>query len=346
MSEDTAPLSVLRRKAGARPGPAPAPRGMTPEKALRQALAKGADALPGLDLVVTAQGMDVQDQADMIAALPPVALFTLADGPGEARGLVCLDPAFVDALIEVQTMGRVDPDTRAPRATTRIDAALTRDFIEGVLSGFHDRVAPLEQARWAHGFRYGTHLADASPLPLMLEEGDYRILTLKVDLGGAVKSGRIWLALPAVAGGAAVTPAGRTAGHGPKRPLPPADPIWTGRMKAAVSAATVDLAAVLLRTKMPLDKLRTLKPGDVIPVPRSAMSTVELHAAGGRPVLRARLGQQNGMRAVRLTLGAAASVATAPELPRTNPEPALASAAPARPNPLPQPDLPDLPALP
>ena len=52
MSEDMSPLPVLRRKAGARPGPPPPPRGMSPEKALVQALTKSGEGLPGLELTV------------------------------------------------------------------------------------------------------------------------------------------------------------------------------------------------------------------------------------------------------------------------------------------------------
>ena len=358
MSEDMSPLPVLRRKAGARPGPPPPPRGMSPEKALVQALTKSGEGLPGLELTVREQDSTRVDQSELLSQLPEVALFTLADGPGDSRGLICFSPELVDALIEVQTMGRVDKTTRAARETTRIDAALTRDFVETVLTDFATRVATVADARWARGFKYGTYVPDPTPLPLMLGEGDYRLQCVTVELGNGAKRAKVWLALPAIA--AAVqpsSPAGAaTTGAPPSKvPVSAPDPVWAADIQAAVSDAPVELRVTLTRFSVPLSRLQSLKPGDTLPISRGALGALEVMGAGPGHSLSGKLGQQNGMRAVRLSLAGPAADAGQPAgsnavFDTSTPiaaAPALAppTSAPDMPDIGAPPELPDLPPL-
>ncbi|UYP66779.1 FliM/FliN family flagellar motor switch protein [Thalassobacter stenotrophicus] len=352
------PLPVLRRKAGARPGPPPPPRGMSPEKALVQALTKSGEGLPGLELTVREQDSTRVDQSELLSQLPEVALFTLADGPGDSRGLICFSPELVDALIEVQTMGRVDQTTRAARETTRIDAALTRDFVETVLTDFATRVVTVADARWARGFKYGTYVPDPTPLPLMLGEGDYRLQCVTVELGNGAKRAKVWLALPAIA--AAVQPsltvAAPTTGATPsKAPVSAPDPVWAADMQAAVSDAPVELRVTLTRFSVPLSRLQSLKPGDTLPISRGALGALEVMGAGPGHSLSGKLGQQNGMRAVRLSLAGPAGGADQPAgsnavFDTSTPiaaAPALAplTSAPDMPDIGAPPELPDLPPL-
>lgn len=358
MSEDMSPLPVLRRKAGARPGPPAPPRGMSPEKALVQALTKSGEGLPGLDLIVREHDSTRMDQSELLSQLPEVALFTLADGPGDSRGLICFSPELVDALIEVQTMGRVDKTTRAARETTRIDAALTRDFVETVLTDFATRVATVADARWARGFKYGTYVPDPTPLPLMLGEGDYRLQCVMVELGNGAKHAKVWLALPAIAAAAQSSPpfaASITGALPSKAPVSAPDPVWAADLQAAVSDAPVELRVTLTRFSVPLSRLQSLKPGDTLPISRGALGALEVVGAGPGHSLSGKLGQQNGMRAVRLSpaeptrgvdqpAGGNAAFDTSPPIAA---EPALASptSAPDMPDIGAPPEQPDLPPI-
>ena len=353
MSEDMSPLPVLRRKAGARPGPAPPPRGMSPEKALAQALTKSGEGLPGLELTVREQDSSRVDQSELLTQLPEIALFTLADGPGDSRGLICFSPELVDALIEVQTMGRVDKTTRAARETTRIDAALTRDFVETVLADFAARVATVADARWARGFKYGTYVPDPTPLPLMLEEGDYRLQVVTVELGNGAKRAQVWLALPAIAtavqpSSATSAPASTTGTTPNKAPVSAPDPVWAADLQAAVSDAPVELRITLTRFSVPLSRLQNLKAGDTFAISRGALGALEVTGAGPGHSLSGRLGQQNGMRAVRLSLSGAAGSGATPAagntLFDTSAPIAAAPAMAARPSLPDMTSLPDLPA--
>jgi len=350
MSEDMSPLPVLRRKAGARPGPPPPPRGMSPEKALIQALTKSGEGLPGLELTVREQESSRVDQSELLIELPEVALFTLADGPGDSRGLICFSPELVDALIEVQTMGRVDKTTRAARETTRIDAALTRDFVETVLTDFANRVATVADARWARGYKYGTYVPDPTPLPLMLSEGDYRLQCVTVELGNGAKRAKVWLALPAIAAAVQTSsPAGApTTGAAPgKAQVLAPYPVWAADMQAAVSDAPVELRVTLTRFSVPLSRLQSLKPGDTLPISRGSLGALEVMGAGPGHALSGKLGQQNGMRAVRLSLTGPAPDTTQHATSSTAFDTSTPiAAAPALASPTNAPDMPNLPDLP
>lgn len=108
--------------------------------------------------------------------------------------------------------------------------------------------------------------------------------------------------------------------------------------------------AVLHRLVLPLSAAERLQPGDLIPLPVEALDSVELLAGDGAGVAGGRLGQINGMRAVRLAWpeGARGGVAAeaqgaAPGLPAAE----AAEPAAAAPVPAPAPDLAeDLPELP
>jgi flagellar motor switch protein FliM len=64
--------------------------------------------------------------------------------------------------------------------------------------------------------------------------------------------------------------------------------------------ARVDLEAVLHRVTMPLHQAMQLKIGSELTIPYHALETLQIEAIGRRLVTSARLGQANGMRAVRV----------------------------------------------
>ena len=70
--------------------------------------------------------------------------------------------------------------------------------------------------------------------------------------------------------------------------------------------------AVLCSVSLPLSEAQKLKPGDLIPLPPEALDAVEFIAGSGDAVAGGRLGQMNGMRAVRLMWPEAAEPPQAP----------------------------------
>ncbi|MBF9031952.1 hypothetical protein HKCCE3408_16255 [Rhodobacterales bacterium HKCCE3408] len=137
---DTATMSVLARKAAA--GRARAPRhavsvdhGQTPARALVRAIKRAGMPYPGLEAEPRDETVAWdQSLAAVTDALPEGGLLVILEGADRLRGILHLHQGFLDALIEVQTTGAVDSVEGQVRPATQIDAALSRDFIDMMLS--------------------------------------------------------------------------------------------------------------------------------------------------------------------------------------------------------------------
>ena len=293
--------SVLQRKAAA--GRAPSdPFAMSPGKALRLALTRAAQEQMALPLRVSALEEGRMTLADLPEALEERALLAVLEGPGEALGLMALSQPLLATLIEMQTMGRLGSAPPAPRRPTRIDAAISAEFVDAVLAGFEADLAGQEAAGWAAGFRYASFLDDPRPLGLILEETEYRSFRLDLDLGapGAGRAGGLLLALPAK--GRRPRPAARPeaedAGTTPAEAAAEAE--WAERVERMAMAAPVPVEAVLARLALPLSAVMALHPGSVIPIALEALEALRLEGPGGTLIAGARLGQHRGFRALRI----------------------------------------------
>lgn len=294
--------TVMARKAGAgRRAPAAPP--MTPERALGQALARAAQELMALPLRVLSVGESRMTLADLPEALEDRALLAVLEGPREGQGLMALSPPVLSALLEMRMMGRLSASPPATRRPTRTDAAMAADFIDAALAGFEGGLAGDAALIWAGGFRYGSFVADPRPLPLILEDTGYRVFRLVLDLGseGAAREGGVLLALPAEGRGqieaaeAAEAEAAPPDGDGAPQP-----PGWQTQLEQAVMSAPAQLEAVLARLTLPIGEILALRPGAMLPLAPEALEQMRLEGPGGRLLMRARLGQHRGFRAVRL----------------------------------------------
>lgn len=305
---------------GAGPGQPPRPEGI--EQALIRALGKAGAPFAGLDLVARPDPprWDIRPP-DISAALPAQALVAMLDTGAEARALCAMDHGLVDALIEVQTTGRVDRQTGPARAPTRIDAALSRDFLGLFLNALAAELAGRAGVDWPLGLTYGAHLPDPKQLDLLLPDHPYHLLGAGLALGGAGREGHILLAVP-------VTATAQPALPGQD---PPGQADWARGWQAAVSAAPLGLAAVLMRRTLPISGVEALKVGDLLPFDREDLTGAQLCDAQGRVLFRGRLGRAGGRRALCLTepgvLPLPPPRATAP--PDPAPDPAPPATAPA-----------------
>jgi len=67
-----------------------------------------------------------------------------------------------------------------------------------------------------------------------------------------------------------------------------------------LDAASCVLDAVVSRVSLPLMRVMALKVGEVITLPRAAIDRICLEGLDGRALAEGRLGQNRGMRAIRL----------------------------------------------
>lgn len=274
-------------------------------RAWSRALRHAAVPLKGLDLAVgevsVTEGTPLARALDL---LPEHGLVAALEDQGGHRGIVAISHGAVDALVEVQTTGFVEERDLPPRPVTRIDEALSRDFVDLALAAFSHETEGAADRDWPGRMSYGSGIADRTQLTLLLPEQPYHVLSADFRLGaGGRRAATATLVVPRISSGVA------GAADAPQ----PED--WRAALEEELAQAPLCLEAVLLRTARPLHELHSLAPGDLIHFAASDLAEVRLEAPGGRCVFTGRLGQIEGQRALRLGvtpagIGHVASAAT------------------------------------
>lgn len=257
----------------------------------RLALARAARDMMGLELEVRRVTITRASLAEVLEIAPDHALVALLDGPDSGLGVLFMAPSVTSAMIEMQTIGRLSAQAPAPRKPTRIDAFMVAGLIDRALAGLEQNLASEADLIWAGGFRYASHLEDIRPLSLLLEDEPYRVLTTEIGLG-AGRDGKIILVLPAEGRG--------------RRPVSDGDGAedaglhFTTALAEQVMHAGSVLDGVVGRLRLPLGRIMALQTGDVLALPAAALDAISLDTLEGRSIARARLGQNRGMRALKL----------------------------------------------
>ena len=273
---------------------------MSPAKALRRALARTADVLWDLPLVTQGVSQEILDQDGCLELLVPGTLLILLDGPGGGIGLVSVDRQLMTGLIEVQTISQV---TRVPiedRPLTPTDAAMMAPLIDGGLARFEGNLEGHPLLAELRGYRFGAMVEDGRTAGLLLDAPSYRAFRVGIDLANGARQGELQIILPEKA------PADAEAAHAPDTP---------GRHEDRLLLVPAQIEAVLCRIRLPISRISGFAPGDLLELPADCLAGMELMAGGGHRMARGRLGQVDGMRAIRLTWprsGRAATVADTP----------------------------------
>jgi flagellar motor switch protein FliM len=134
------------------------------------------------------------------------------------------------------------------------------------------------------------------------------VLQAELRLGNGAKSGAVMLALPAEGRGRAPKPAPSAT------PAPVAAALFAKALSDQVMRTEADIAAVLHRFTVPLSVVMALKVGDLVPLSTAALDRIVLQGLDGRPLATGRLGQNGGMRAVRLAPQATAEASLPAEI--------------------------------
>lgn len=233
--------------------------------------------------------------------LPENGLLVVLEGEERVRGILHLEQGFLDALIEVQTTGHVDTVEGAGRPATKIDAALSRDYIDLLLSALDSEFEDMGIANIVMRMHFGTVIPDRKQLPLLVPERGFHVFQATVSLAQDAKIGGVIVALPGTQTAAASWPK-----RGP-------DPLWRQGFHQTIGQARLELSTVLFRRRISLKAAMALEPGTVIPFDADALQAVRVEDSLGRAVLKGRLGQSSGNRALRLTTGAVIGSEAPPE---------------------------------
>lgn len=284
----TETTSVLERKlAAGRDGAQSGGRSVL--GALRLAMARTAAKLCDLPLAVIGARQARCVHEDLGRFLADERMLVLLEGPEGQAGAVCLDTNFVTALIQQQTMGKVSTLTGVARPFTGTDAALAEPLIEAMLTRAAGLAEQPPDQRCLQGYRFGARVEDARSLLLVLEAERFRVFDLTIDIAGGVGQGAVCLVLPDMP----EDPQAANASGGKQQSKGP-------HLDQAFGSIRADLTAMICRIRLPLSELAAMRPDDVIPLVRERLKETELISIDGQCVAVGRLGQVNGLRALRL----------------------------------------------
>lgn len=266
-------------------------------QAWKLAIARASRDAIGLEVIVSDQRVSRNSLSELLEMPPERAMILILAGPQDGLGLLILSPDVLSALIEMQTVGHVVKAAPIPRRPTKTDAAMVAGLVDAALTGLEGLLDGDDDLSWAGQFRYGTFLEDARPLGLLLEDVPFRVIRTQVSLASGVKTGTILLALPArgkVEKPAAAQPTTAAAAM-----------VFRAAMAEQVMASDATLNGVLVRVTLPLQAILNFRLGDPILLGQSALDRIDLEGADGCRVAGGKLGQNRGMRAIRLMAEAA-----------------------------------------
>lgn len=286
-------------------------------KAWKLALARSAHDMIGLELGPIELRQSRSSLTELLDLPPERALISILEGPKEGLGLLVIAPEILAGMVEMQMVGRVSASPPLVRRPTRTDAAMVSGLIDKALRGLELELTQSNDLAWTSGFRYASFLEDARPLALLLEDVTYQVLSAEVSLAEGAKKGKILLALPADGRGTV-----------PKAVAPPpsraAEMVFGAALGEQIMGVSAELVAVLARMQLPLETLLNLKVGESVALGSAALDQIDLEGLDGKRLGSGQLGQNRGLRAVRIS--ATASPAARVAMPRQSVQ--LAQTAP------------------
>lgn len=263
-------------------------------KAWKLALARAARNVIGLEMGQPQLQQRRSSLAELLELPPERALIAMLEGPKDGLGLLVIAPEILAGIVEMQMLGKVSASPPLVRRPTRTDAAMVSGLIDNALAELEAELAKSCDLVWTSGFRYASFLEDARPLALLLEEVNYQVLLADVSLGDGAKTGQVLLALPADGRGRSPVTHDQT-------PNRAAEMVFGAAMGEQIMGANADLIAVLARMSLPIETLINLKVGEPLTLGTAALDKIDLEGLDGKCLATGKLGQNSGMRAVRLT---------------------------------------------
>ncbi len=281
----TGSMSPLQRKMAAGRDAAES-IGRSAAAALRLAIARAADDLFDLALVVIGVSQARVTQDELAPHLPQDRLLVMLDGPEGQFGILTLDRMLLTALIQQQTMGQISGMVPDDRPFTSTDASLAAPLVDEMLTRAADLADKPIDIQCLSGFRFGARAEDARSAMLSIEAERFRLFELTLEFGSEGKQGVLTLVLPEPI----------KAATGQEVEADSTAP----KLGAAIEMARADLTAVICTMRVSLSDLSAMAPGDVLPLVKDHLDRTELVGITGQPVAVGRLGQIGGLRALRL----------------------------------------------
>ncbi|WP_187428772.1 hypothetical protein ROLI_017830 [Roseobacter fucihabitans] len=281
-------MSVLQRKAQAGKQEHQA-RAMSVPKALRVSIAKVADEIFEMALAVIGATQELCGGDDLSTKIEEGSLLVLLDGPRGCAGGAILGPELVAAVIQQQTMGKVFDVSSSDRELTETDAALCAPLLDAVFQRAHGLLERDSDRDILCPYKFGARVETPRLFALALDELEYHLFKLTIDIAGGTGQSGLTLLLPVLEKGA-----------GAAEPDEPEVPKPVQTLEKSVMNIKAELTAVLARLRIPIVELGRLSPGDVLTLDPDAFDSVEIVTRDRRVISRGSMGQLEGKRAVQL----------------------------------------------
>jgi hypothetical protein len=263
-------------------------------KALRLTLSKVGNDLFSLPVATMGATQSIVDNEDCAEIFLDDHLLILLDGPDGLRGAVMVDPVLVGGLIQQQTMGAVYPvkDT-PPRPMTATDASLVEPLINALLSRAADLPETEAERSLLLGFKFGAKAKDSRLLCLALDARAFHILRLTIDMAKGARQGELLFCLPVPPPAPVVEAPDPKSGADSLGDTPKT-------LCASVLALKADLMVSLTQFQLPIRAAGALQVGQILDLGYVSFDDAQVRTRQGRILADGVLGQQDGMRALRL----------------------------------------------
>jgi flagellar motor switch protein FliM len=214
--------------------------------------------------------------------------------------LLYLDSALVSHVIDVSLGGDPTVDSAfTDRMPTEIDFALCRRFADRVLQCFGEAVAVTCRSRSIGRLTCGRFENSPQMVAVAPDKSEVLIINQRVEIGDGARAGFFELVLPL----SVIDPIKGDLMQHHGTPSALNAQLWDSHFRRSLLNAQIELDVVIESQKVPLKQLSTMKPGDVLPLGRSAVDEVELMLrtrGGERSLATCRLGAKGLQKAVKL----------------------------------------------
>ncbi len=268
--------TILQRKLsdGARSNAAPSKRASQ----WAQAIVSAATECVGLTLAMGRRHVLRSKSDDLPAIIADCAMIVWTENEHGQSAFVCLDAAFLSALIEIQTIGRIVGRASEKRTPSQTDFALVAPFVETVLT----RAAEDELAQAK--LRPRRLVAHPSALLQALGHCETSVCVLSFRLGETEVSGKIII-------GSARNEA-KSAVSQPHETL--------AQMCPELESLTAEMTVIVHEFSTTLAHSHKLKVDDRLTLPADVLGNAALSAGPKGPKFSVELGKLGARRAVRL----------------------------------------------
>jgi len=246
---------------------------------------------------------EVTKLVDVLDKIPVPSMLGIIENESTDRlALINIGSDLVYHLVDMRMGGDA---AQAPQPTTRsfsaIDAQLCMDVFDAILVSFSKAVEESLGVPLDTEFRVSGHKQDINTLRIAPKSADVMLISASLDIGEAARSGDFDLIMPLSILDvlrASIMQSDVTDFVSP-------NDLWLLQMRQCAAEAEVPLHGVLHRMHMPLEDIEELQVGQVLTVPRAALTQVELTQAIGTehevPLAEGRLGSAEGEKVLKVT---------------------------------------------